>query len=86
MTVQERPLRFGLIGCGFWAQTQLNAWQEIEDVKLAAVCDIDAAKAEQTAKTFSAPRFYTNAEEMLAKERFWETPAFLRRNKEEEKK
>ena len=51
MTTNNKPLRFGVIGCGFWAQTQLHAWQEIPEVELAAVCDIDAAKAEQTART-----------------------------------
>jgi predicted dehydrogenase len=68
MTIQETPLQFGLIGCGFWAQTQLNAWQEFETVELVAVCDSDGAKAEQAAQQFSAPRFYTGAEEMLTKE------------------
>ena len=68
MTSKKTPLRFGVIGCGFWAQTQLHAWQEIEDVALVAVCDIEAAKAEQTARDFGVSRFYTNAEEMLAKE------------------
>ena len=63
-----KPLRFGVIGCGFWAQTQLHAWQEIKQVELAAVCDVDTAKAEQAALQFGAPRFYSQAEEMLAKE------------------
>ncbi len=68
MTTTETSLRFGLIGCGFFAQTHLHAWQEIEGVELAAVCDIDAAKAEQAARDFGLPRSYTEAEEMLAKE------------------
>jgi predicted dehydrogenase len=68
MTIKEKPLRFAVIGCGFWAQTQLHAWQEIVEVELTAVCDIDAARAEQTAQQSGAPRFYTDAEEMLTKE------------------
>ncbi len=68
MTNNNKPLRFGVIGCGFWAQTQLHAWQEIEGVELAAVCDIDAAKSKQTALQFGANRYYTEAEEMLAGE------------------
>ncbi len=63
-----KPLRFGVIGCGFWAQTQLHAWQEMPEVELAAVCDIDPAKAGQTARQFGAPGVYSDAEAMLAQE------------------
>ena len=62
------PLRFGVVGCGFWAQTQLHAWQEMPEVELAAVCDIDPAKAEQTARQFGAPGVYSDAAAMLAQE------------------
>jgi predicted dehydrogenase len=65
---EQKKLRFGLIGCGFWAQTQLYAWQGIPEVELAAVCDIDLSKAEQTARKFNAPRFYGKAEELVANE------------------
>ncbi len=68
MTAPNRPLRFGLIGCGFWAQTQLHAWQEIEGVELVATCDTDPAKAEQTAREFGPARWYEDAAEMLSKE------------------
>lgn len=68
MTKTDKPFRFGVIGCGFWAQTQLHAWQELEGVELVAVCDIDAAKAEQAAREFGTSHFYVEAEAMLAKE------------------
>ncbi len=68
MSKKTETLRFGVIGCGFWAKTQLHAWREIEDVELVAVCDIDAAKAEQTAREFGAPAVYTDAEAMLGQE------------------
>jgi predicted dehydrogenase len=64
----EQPLRLGLIGCGFFAQNHLNAWREIPDVTLAAVCDLDPAKAEAAAQAFGAPRWYTDAAKMLANE------------------
>ena len=44
MTKIDKPFRFGVIGCGFWAQTQLRAWQELEDVELSK--DIEATDAE----------------------------------------
>ena len=68
MTLKQTPLKFGVIGCGFWALTQLHSWQMIDGVELVAVCDIDAAKAKQVAEQFGAPRFYTNAADMLDKE------------------
>ncbi len=64
----DKPFRFGLIGCGFFAQTQLHAWAEIDGLELAAVCDTDAGKARQTAEKFGAPSYYTSAEAMLAEE------------------
>lgn len=68
MTTAQTPLKFGVVGCGFWAQTQLHAWRMIDGVQLVAACDIDPARAEQAARQFGAPRFYTDAAEMLAKE------------------
>jgi predicted dehydrogenase len=35
----------GLIGCGFSAENHLAAWSSMDDVVLAAVCDIDVEKA-----------------------------------------
>ena len=42
-----RPVRVGLIGCGFYAQNHLNAWNDLQasGADLVAVCDLDAAKA-----------------------------------------
>ncbi len=33
----QKKLRFGIIGCGFWAQVQLHAWAEIDGLELVAV-------------------------------------------------
>lgn len=62
-----RPYRFALIGCGFFAQNHLNAWAEIPEVELVAVCDIDADKAGAAAQAFGG-RAYTDAQAMLAAE------------------
>ena len=63
----KRPYRFALIGCGFFAQNHLNAWAEIPEVELVAVCDIDPRKAAAAAATFGG-RSYTDASEMFALE------------------
>jgi D-apiose dehydrogenase len=64
-------MRVGVIGCGFFAQNHLNGWRDLaaEGVEIAAVCDIDPAKAEEAAKAFGVPRFYADAATMLAKEK-----------------
>ena len=65
----NRPLRGGLIGCGFFAQNHLNAWRDIPGVELVAVCDSDQAKAEAARQRFGAARTYGDAARMLAEER-----------------
>jgi predicted dehydrogenase len=63
-----KPLRVGLIGCGFFAGNHLHAWAEMPDVVIAAVCDIDASKAAAAAKRFCAEAAYSVADEMLAEQ------------------
>jgi predicted dehydrogenase len=62
-------LRAGLIGCGFFAQNHLHAWQDIEDIDLVAVCDLDEAKAKRAAQEFGVSKHYTDAESMLESEK-----------------
>lgn len=64
-------MRLAVIGCGFFAQNHLNGWRDLaaEGVELVAVCDIDAKKAEDAAKTFAVPRFYADAGALLDKEK-----------------
>lgn len=64
-TTGSRPLRGGVIGCGFFAANHLNAWREISGVEIAAVCDRDPARAEQARARFAVPRAYTDAARML---------------------
>ena len=68
MTTTGR-LRGGLIGCGFFAQNHLNAWKDIAEVELVAVCDSDRAKAEAARQRFGVARTYDDAARMFATER-----------------
>ncbi|MDQ0469361.1 Gfo/Idh/MocA family protein [Labrys wisconsinensis] len=61
-------LRVGVIGCGFFAENHLAAWAGMEGIVLAAVCDLDEAKARAAAQKFGAAAAYRDAAEMLAKE------------------
>jgi predicted dehydrogenase len=58
-------LRAGVIGCGFFAQNHLNAWRDLEDVELVAVCDRDEARAKRAAEKFGVQSVFTGAEAML---------------------
>lgn len=61
--------RFAMVGAGFWAGSQLAAWGEIPGARCIAVCDPDRAKAEQLAAARKVPAVYTDAGEMIDRER-----------------
>ena len=63
------PLRVGVIGCGFFAENRLAAWSSMDDVVLAAVCDLDAGKARAAAERHGAIATYSDAAEMLEREK-----------------
>lgn len=61
-------LRGGLIGCGFFARNHLHAWHEVAGAEIAAVCDLDPARAERYAREFRVPRAYSDPAAMLREE------------------
>ena len=65
----DGTLRGAVVGCGFFAQNHLHAWRDIDGVEIAAVCDLDRARAEAAAAAFGVPNVYTDAATMLAAER-----------------
>jgi D-apiose dehydrogenase len=60
-----KNLRVAVVGCGFWSRFQVPAWQELSEVDCIAVCDLDAAKAQDTARAFGIKQFYSDAAEMI---------------------
>lgn len=62
----DKITRIGLIGCGFYAQNHLNAWNDLKSqgAELVAVCDLDPVKAEAAGKLFSA-QWFTDVDKML---------------------
>lgn len=62
------PLRFAVIGTGFFAQNHLHAWAEIPEVELVAVCDTDPDRLAAAARDFGG-RPYSDAAELFAHER-----------------
>lgn len=64
------PLRFIMLGAGFWARYQLAAWGEQGGaVQCVGVCDSDRDKAEALAQVFGVDDVYTDAGEALEKTR-----------------
>jgi predicted dehydrogenase len=69
MNSLARKTRVAVVGCGFWSRFQVPAWQELSDVDCVAVCDLDHAKARQTAEAFNIPQSYSDAVAMIQEER-----------------
>ena len=49
-----------LISCGAIACEHLAALTHLDDVKIAAVCNLSAARVETTAERFDVAKWYTN--------------------------
>jgi predicted dehydrogenase len=60
----QMPLEGGIIGCGYFGRIQKEAWARIPEAEIVAACDLDRELAART-----APRAYTSAAEMFARER-----------------
>jgi len=62
-------IKIGIIGCGGIARAaHIPSYLKIPEVELVACVDIVKEKAEETAKTFNIPHWYTDYREMLEKE------------------
>lgn len=64
----DRPLRFGVVGAGFWARYQVAAWREVPEAHCVAICDRRREHAERLAAAHGIPRVYEDAERMLREE------------------
>jgi len=63
------PLRFAMIGCGFWARYQLAAWQELDGAECVALCDLQRSKAEGLASEFGVTSIYEDPNELMSREK-----------------
>lgn len=59
-------MKVALIGCGFFAQNQLEAWRDIDGVDVVALCDTDPTKLAATGKAFDIARQHVDAAELFA--------------------
>jgi predicted dehydrogenase len=65
----DRPLRFAMVGAGFWARYQLAAWKEVPEAECVAVCDRMRERAERLAMSLGVMRVYDDTARMLEQER-----------------
>ena len=66
-----KPLRFAILGCGFWSRFQLAGWREVEGVECVALYNRTRSKAEALAGKFGIPEaaVYDYAERLLNEQR-----------------
>lgn len=69
MIPASQKLNGALIGAGFFAGFQAEAWMRMQDVAIVAVADPLPGKAAALAAQYGIPRSYTSAEEMLDNEK-----------------
>ncbi len=59
-------MKVGLIGCGFFAQNQLQAWRDIIGVDVVALCDTNTSHLNETGARFDIDQLYTDADAFFA--------------------
>ncbi|CAN5257707.1 Gfo/Idh/MocA family oxidoreductase [soil metagenome] len=59
-------LRGAVIGCGFFAMNHLQAWHDIADVDLVAICDTRPERLKIVGDQFGVARRYTDAPALFA--------------------
>jgi predicted dehydrogenase len=63
-----KPLRFAILGAGFWSRFQLAGWRELEGAQCVAVYNRTRSKAEALAAAFGIPAVYDDVELLLRAE------------------
>jgi UDP-N-acetylglucosamine 3-dehydrogenase len=59
------PIRFGIVGLGFWGKKILQCLMAIPSVDVCWACDIDARLAEETAQHIGVPHWTADYAEMM---------------------
>lgn len=60
-----RPLRFAILGTGFWSRYQLAGWRELQGAECVALFNRTRAKAEALAAEFGIAAVYDDPEQLL---------------------
>jgi predicted dehydrogenase len=57
-------VKIGLIGCGLFGESHLQAYRAVRGVKIAALYDIDRERAERMSREFDIPKICDSVEEI----------------------
>jgi predicted dehydrogenase len=68
VSTHTRPLRFALLGTGFWARYQLGAWSELPGARCVALYNRTREKAEALGRELGIPAVYDDPEELVRRE------------------
>ncbi|HEX4124675.1 MAG TPA: Gfo/Idh/MocA family oxidoreductase [Tepidisphaeraceae bacterium] len=63
--MEDREIRFGVVGCGAIGPTHAGAIARIAGAKMLAVADLVGERARKTAEKFGVPRIYPSMEKLL---------------------
>ncbi|WP_299257605.1 Gfo/Idh/MocA family oxidoreductase [uncultured Kushneria sp.] len=58
-------MKGALIGCGFFAENQMKAWQSLPEVDIVAVCDPDPVRREYFQTNFDVARTFAEAQTLF---------------------
>src|SRR5579884_3033445 len=61
-----KKVNIGLIGCGLFGESHLQAYRAVNSANIAAVYDIDHKRAVEMAREFGIPKVCDSAEELCA--------------------
>jgi predicted dehydrogenase len=59
-------VQIGLVGCGLFGESHLQAYRAVRGAKIAAVHDIDRARAEQISREFGIPKICDSLDEICS--------------------
>src|SRR5438477_7660464 len=68
LVVNGRRVRIGVVGAGRWGAEHLETYRGLPNAELVAVADSFPGRAEQAAKTFGIPRWFTRYEDLCTLE------------------
>lgn len=64
-----KPLRFAMLGAGFWSRFQLGAWRELGGTECVALYNRTRSRAEALAAEFGVPAVYDDVSALFLRER-----------------
>lgn len=63
-----KKIKGALVGCGYFAENHLYAWDELDKAEIIALCDSNEERLHHCGKHFHISSLYTSIDELLDKE------------------